>query len=224
MPLFDRLTKDTESDRQEFMRAPIIERALNKDIDIDDYIAFLTQAYHHVSHTVPLLMLVGSKLKKDQEWIRLAVADYIEEELGHQEWILNDIEECGFDKESARQSQPSFDTELMVSYAYDQIERVNPLGFFGMVHVLEGTSINLADTIAQKIGEKLGLSAKAFTYLISHGSLDQKHTDFFKELINQIEPEHDQEVIIKSAKMFYRLYGNIFRNLDKNHCISRLAV
>jgi len=222
MPLFDQLVKETEKDRQELMRAPIIERTLNRNIVIDDYIAFLAQAYHHVSHTVPLLMLVGAKLKKDQEWIRSEVADYIEEEFGHQEWILNDIAACGFDKEAVRNSEPSFDTELMVAYAYDQVERVNPLGFFGMVHVLEGTSIKLADTVAGIVGEKLRLPRNAFTYLISHGSLDQKHTESFKKFINKIECIDDQKQIIRSAKIFYKLYGNIFRNLDSRHNVPRL--
>ena len=58
------------------------------------------------------------------------MAEYIEEEIGHQEWILNDIECCGFDKEAARKSTPNVATELMVAYAYDMVNRVNPLGFW----------------------------------------------------------------------------------------------
>ena len=51
---------------------------LSGNITLDDYIAFLQQAYHHVKHTVPLLMAVGSKLPEDKEWLREAVAEYIE--------------------------------------------------------------------------------------------------------------------------------------------------
>ena len=39
-------------------------------------------------------------------------------------------------------------TELMVAYAYDTIARGNPVGFFGMVHVLEGTSVSRVATRA----------------------------------------------------------------------------
>ena len=35
-----------------------------------------------------------------------ALAHYIEEEIGHQEWILNDIKACGGDAEAVRRSQP----------------------------------------------------------------------------------------------------------------------
>ena len=39
------------------------------------------------------------------------------------------------------QDGPNVATELMVAYAYDTIQRINPMAFFGMVYVLEGTSI-----------------------------------------------------------------------------------
>ena len=42
-------------------------------------------------------------------------------------------------------------TELMVAYVYDRIARHNPVSFFGMVNVLEGTSIALATRAAGSI-------------------------------------------------------------------------
>ena len=112
-----------------------------------------------------------------------------------------------------RNSRPNMATELMVSYAYDTVQRINPLGFFGMVHVLEGTSISIADSAADKIRESLSLPKKAFSYLYSHGSLDQEHVEFFKNLMNKIDDPAEQSQIIHSAKVFYTLYGNIFRSL-----------
>ena len=213
MSFMDRLNRETTDGRDYLLASPIIGRSLRGDISLQDYVAFLTQAFHHVKHTVPLLMSVGARLPADKEWLREAVAEYIEEELGHQEWILNDIAACGFDKEAARASQPSAATELMVAYAYDTIQRVNPVGFFGMVHVLEGTSVTIADKAADSIRETLALPKKAFSYLYSHGALDVEHCEFFASLMEKISDPLDQEQIIHSAKMFYQLYANIFRTL-----------
>ena len=213
MLFFDRLQSETASARAALFNAPIMEKVFKGDIIVDDYIAFLTQAYHHVKHTVPLLMAAGAAMSQDKEWLRSAVAEYIEEELGHQEWILNDIAASGGDKEQARNSQPYPETELMVSYAYDLIQRVNPLGFFGMVHVLEGTSITTADKAADAIQHTLGLPDEAFSYLRSHGALDQQHVKFFEGLMNQITDLQEQDFIIRSANMFYKLYGDIFHSL-----------
>jgi pyrroloquinoline quinone (PQQ) biosynthesis protein C len=213
MSFMDRLNCETQDDREYLLTSPIIDRCMRGDIEMHDYVAFLTQAFHHVKHTVPLLMAVGARLPQDKEWLREAVAEYIEEELGHQEWILNDISACGFDKEDARNSRPSAATELMVAYAYDTIQRVNPIGFFGMVHVLEGTSVATADKAADAIRDALKLPEKAFSYLRSHGALDVEHCAFFETLMERVTDTEDQDQIIHSAQMFYRLYADIFRTL-----------
>ncbi|MDZ4729197.1 MAG: iron-containing redox enzyme family protein [Xanthomonadales bacterium] len=216
MNFFETLSTQTAQQRQQLLAAPIIGKALGGNISLPEYVEFLTQAYHHVKHTVPLLMATGARLPESQEWLRVAVAEYIEEEIGHQEWILNDIAACGVDKEAVRLGQPSLATELMVSYAYDMVNRVNPLGFFGMVHVLEGTSISIADRAAEAIRNTLGLPKKAFSYLYSHGALDLDHVKFFEGLMNQINNQRDQAQIIHSARVFYTLYGNIFRSLGQD--------
>lgn len=213
MSFFVRLQAETATERQYLLESPIIHRCMRGDVAIDDYVAFLTEAYHHVKHTVPLLMAAGARIPGDREWLREAVAEYIEEEIGHQEWILNDIEACGFDKEAVRRSRPSIATELMVAYAYDTISRVSPLGFFGMVHVLEGTSVTTADRAADAIQVALNLPKKAFSYLRSHGALDQEHVKFFEDLMDRITDADEQALIIHSARVFYQLYANIFRTL-----------
>ncbi len=215
MGFYDHLQDSTQASREYLLSAPIISACMTGDITLGDYVAFLQQAYHHVKHTTPLLMATGARLPESKEWLREAVAEYIEEELGHQEWILNDIQNCGYDKEETRKSLPNLSTELMVSYAYDMVNRVSSLGFFGMVQVLEGTSIQLADLAADKIRDKLNLPENAFSYLKSHGKLDIEHIKFFESLMNRITDEADQQQIIHAANRFYILYGNIFRELSE---------
>ena len=106
-------------------------------------------------------------------------------------------------------------TELMVAYAYDTINRVDPIGFFGMVHVLEGTSITTADRAADAIEKALGLPKTAFRYLRSHGALDQDHVKFFESLMDRIDDPAQQDRIIHCARVFYHLYAQIFRTLDQ---------
>ena len=223
MTLYQRLEKETQQERAYLVGSPIIQQCFNGDITLQNYTDFLSQAFHHVKHTVPLLMATGSALPDEKEWLREAVAEYIEEEIGHQEWILNDLAACGIDKDSIRHSQPAAATELMVAYAYDSVRRKNPLCFFGMVFVLEGTSIALADNAADVIQNKLGLPKQAFSYLRSHGSLDQDHIVFFQNLMNRIDDKAEQDVIIHSAKMFFQLYGNIFRTLGNSMQVGEVA-
>lgn len=223
MNFYEKLEADTQKERNYLHQAPIIRRCFEGEICLEDYTAFLCQAYHHVKHTVPLLMATGAELPESKEWLREAVGEYIEEEMGHQEWILNDLVLCGMDKEAVRVSQPAPATELMIAYAYDAIRRKSPLCFFGMVYVLEGTSIALADNAASVIQQKLALPKSAFRYLNTHGALDQDHITFFKSLMNRIDDEHEQALIIHSAKMFFQLYANIFRTLHTRQICEEAA-
>jgi len=212
MQFFDQLQYQTSDAREYLLGAPVIHAALTGTASREQYLVFLAQAYHHVKHTTPLLMACGARLPERLEWLREATAEYIEEELGHQEWILNDIRACGGDAEAVRQAQPALPTELMVAYVYDRIARHNPVSFFGMVNVLEGTSIALATQAANVLQDRLGLPAQAFSYLTSHGSLDREHIEFFKGLMNRLDDEHDQAAIVHTARVVYRLCGDIVRS------------
>ena len=219
MAFYDELLNATQTERNDLLSLPLITQGATGQLSLATYVAFLTQAYHHVKHTTPLLMSCGGCLPGHYEWLRTAIGEYIEEEMGHQEWVLNDIAECGGDKEAVRASQtndtsPSQATELMVAYAYDMIHRVNPIGFFGMVLVLEGTSTSVATKAGETLMQSLNLPKKAFSYLLSHGSLDISHVSFYESLVNQITDVEDQTALIHSAKVFYKLYGNIFKDIE----------
>lgn len=213
MQFYPSLLEQTREERDYLLSAPIIGQVLDGTVTLESYVAFLGQAYHHVKHTVPLLMACGARLPERLEWLRSAIAEYIQEEIGHEQWILDDIRACGGDAERVRSSTPNLPTELMVGYVYDRIARDNPVSFFGMVNVLEGTSIELATRAAGIIQERLGLPPAAFSYLSSHGSLDLEHIELFKGLMNRLDDAADQAAVVHTARVVYRLYGDMFRSL-----------
>jgi pyrroloquinoline quinone (PQQ) biosynthesis protein C len=215
MTFHEQLAQATAADRQFLLSAPVIQRALAGDVPRELYVAFLTQAYHHVRHTVPLLMAVGARVPDRHGWLRESVLHYLEEETGHEEWILNDIAQAGGDRAAAAASTPAIATEAMVAYAYDTVMRGNPLGFFGMVHVLEGTSVALALQAADRIQQSLGLPARAFTYLRSHGELDKEHVADLAGILGRFTDAGDREAVLRCARGIYWLYGHMFRGLDQ---------
>ena len=215
MPFYEELLQRTAAARAELFAVPVIHECLAGRVTRAQYLAFLEQAYHHVRHTVPLLAACGSRLSASHDWLRGAIEHYIAEEIGHEEWILGDIAAAGGEAEAVRHATPGLAAELMVAYAYDYIARRNPVGFFGMVHVLEGTSQALASRAARAMRDGLGLPAAAFTYLSSHGALDQEHVQFFAGLMNRLEAPADRDAVVHVAGMMYRLYGDVFRALPR---------
>jgi long-chain acyl-CoA synthetase len=213
MNLHEQLARETAADREFLLSAPVIQRCLAGDVTRELYLEFLTQAYHHVRHTVPLLMAVGARLPERHAWLQAPILHYLEEETGHDQWILNDIEHAGGDRVAAAASTPAVATEAMVAYAWDTVMRGNPLGFFGMVYVLEGTSVALALRAADGIQSALGLPGRAFSYLRSHGELDKEHVHDLANILAKFTDARDQEAVIGCARGIFWLYGNVFHGL-----------
>ena len=213
MRFYTQLLEQTTDARIGLVSAPIIQGCLRGEVSLPSYLAFLREAFHHVRHTVPLLQACRAALPAHHAWLRDPLDEYVEEERGHEEWILDDIRACGGDADAVRHGRPGHATEVMVAYAHDTIARRNPLGFFGMVHVLEGTSVSLALLAAEQIQKPLQLPDSAFSYLRSHGTLDQQHTADFALLMDRVEDTQDRVDIVHAARTFFRLYGDVFRDL-----------
>ncbi|MBC7667294.1 MAG: iron-containing redox enzyme family protein [Gemmatimonadaceae bacterium] len=215
---FQRLVAETAEGQQTLASVPQIQDGLTGRISRDTYIAYLTEAYHHVKHTVPLMQAARAGLDAHDRF-RHALDDYIAEETGHEHWILSDIKNCGGDAEAVRNGQPREATQSMVDFAYDYIARVNPMGFFGMVFVLEGTSVRLATQGAEAVAKNLNLGPECFSYLTSHGSLDMEHLVFFQKLMDEITNPDDQAPIIEVAKAIFDRFADVFRSIPHDRVV-----
>jgi pyrroloquinoline quinone (PQQ) biosynthesis protein C len=212
MSFYERLTSETSADRDAFLTIPLVQHALKSGAPRGLYLSFLGEAYHHVKHTFPLLALAASRTTDER--YQDALVEYMKEERGHENWILDDICALGGNADAVREQGPGMACRIMVGYAYYAIEHISPYAMLGSVHVLEGLSVMFADRLADVMKTSLGLSGDVgFSYLRSHGSLDIEHVAFFRTLVDGFDQPEAQRVIIENSKIFYRLYGGIFRDL-----------
>lgn len=203
----------TVRDRLRFLTIPQVQAGLAGTISLTVYRNYLAQAWHHVRQTVPLMQAARARLAHRPELVA-ALDEYIDEETGHDEWILSDIAVAGGDAEAVRRSDPAPATAAMVQHAYETIKNGNPVAFFGMVYVLESVSVALASRGAGAVAERLGLPPQAFTYLTSHGALDQDHLVFFADLVDALDREEDCAAILAMARDMFGLFGGMFAGLD----------
>ncbi|MBU4449647.1 MAG: iron-containing redox enzyme family protein [Proteobacteria bacterium] len=213
MSFFDDLIAATSAERAAFTAIPQIRDGLRGRISRETYVAYLAQAYHHVRHTVPLMQLARGRLDSGHARYKTALDDYIVEETGHEQWILNDIRAAGGDPDETVRNGPNAATEIMIAYVHDYVGRIAPMGFFGMVFVLESVSIQLASLGADAVRGSLGLPPNAFTYLVSHGALDQDHIAFLKGLLDAVEDAPDRDAIVHMARRMFGLFGDVFRSI-----------
>jgi pyrroloquinoline quinone (PQQ) biosynthesis protein C len=221
MPAYDALLRDTEPERERFLALPLIRQAVTNGVPRALYLDFLAQAYHHVRHTCPLLALAYANCDGRDAVYRAALLAYLDVELGHEEWVLDDISALGGDAEQVRGGQPQSPCKAMVGYAYYAIEHVSPYALLGMVHVLEGMSAALALQAAERISDAIGGDA-GFSYLRSHGAADLDHVELFRTLLDRLDPP-SLAVIVAATRDFYWLYGQVFSALGERWQIAHAA-
>ena len=210
---FTQLEDATVRQRIAFLAVPQVQAGLGGTIGLDTYLAYLEQAYHHVRHTVPLMQEARAQLGTRPDLVA-ALDEYIAEETGHENWILSDIAASGGDPDLARANAPHPATQAMVDYAYDRIRAGDAIAFFGMVYVLESVSVALATRGASAVAQQLGLPPEAFSYLTSHGALDQSHLRFFADLVNRLDDDADRRSIICMAQDIFGLFGAMFAAIE----------
>ena len=222
MSFYDRLIAETEKKRIGFTSIPLIREAVRSGASRELYVDFLIQAYHHVKHTFPQLAFAAAHTS--DETYQDALVEYMEEERGHEKWILDDIAAMGGDAQAVKDGAPGIACQVMVGYTYYAIEWISPYAMLGSVHVLEGMSTLLADKAADAIQRSLASSNQdGFSYLRSHGALDIEHVAFFKTLVNGLTDAATQKIVIDASKVFYRLYGDIYHELSTRHPVKSHA-
>ena len=214
MTFHDRLLAETRVERADFLALAVIRRALAGDVSPSLYRAFLVQAWHHVRTTVPLLALALSRCGPADAAYADALLTYLDEERGHDRWILEDLAALGLPPGTAL-PEPNWACRAMVGYVQSAIEHESPYAMLGMAHVLEGVSAALAGAAARAIAAAMGRTPEApgFRYLTSHGDLDRAHVAFFRRLVDGIEAPAARDAIITTARVVYRLYGAMFIEL-----------
>ena len=93
MSFYEQLIAETAESRGAFLSIPLVQSTIRNGASRKLYLDFLAEAFHHVKHTFPLLALAASRTP-DQRY-QDALVEYMEEERGHEKWILNDIRAVG---------------------------------------------------------------------------------------------------------------------------------
>src|ERR1700720_2706170 len=103
MSFYEQLVTETADSRDAFLSIPLVQSTIRNGASRNLYLDFLTEAYHHVKHTFPLLALAASRTPDER--YQDALVEYMQEERGHEKWILDDIRTIGGNPETVRDGQ-----------------------------------------------------------------------------------------------------------------------
>jgi hypothetical protein len=142
---------------------------------------FLVAIHGSVRATLPLMETAARMAERGRRTdpVCAALGEYlvqhIEEERDHEEWLLQDLEALGLEREDVLSRIPRPTIAAMVGAQYYWILHVHPVALLGFFAVLEGHPPTVAHLA--EIERRTGLPPNAFRMLRHHAVLDVAHAD-----------------------------------------------
>jgi heme oxygenase-like protein len=149
---------------------------------------------------VPLMeaALEQARARAEKDPVSATLARYLEkhidEEKGHDEWLLEDMEFLGRDRSTIMARPPSITVASMIGAQYYWVFHYHPIVLMGFLAPLEThppTTELIEDLIA-----KTGHSRRAFRTLLLHAELDPEHGDEINELLDGLSLTPEQSMVL----------------------------
>jgi Iron-containing redox enzyme len=101
------------------------------------------------------------------------LTQHIEEETGHDEWLLADMETLGVSRSEVLSRAPTLSVAALIGSQYYLVLHAHPVALLGYVTVVEGTPVR-AETLDYLVSE-IGIPREALRTLYLHAELDIDH-------------------------------------------------
>ena len=176
----------------------------------DVYPTYLFHNHAVVRASVPLMRAALARAQADfqDDALGTALATYlaqhIPEEVDHDDWLLEDLEVLGVDRDSVRAWLPPPTVATLVGAQYYWIAHFHPVAILGYIAVLEGTP-PVEDDL-QAVAQRAGLPLRAFSTLVRHARLDPHHRDDLDEALDQL-PLTAAHAALLGVSAFHTVHG-----------------
>jgi len=142
------------------------------------YPDYLVQSHCIIRASVPLMEAARDRSRSLRgDPVAAAVADYtachIDEERGHDDWLLEDLAAIGVDPATVLTRPPPVAVAALVGAQYYWIHHFHPVALLGYMLLLEGYPPSAADV--GSLRARTGYGPEAFRTLLLHADLDPHH-------------------------------------------------
>jgi hypothetical protein len=206
---YDQLMAETHEDLCRTLAVPQLHAALRGNITIEAYVGYLTELYHFVGHLVPLMHAAEHRLTHRPQLVE-ALRAYIQEETGHDQRILDDIEDMDGNLSAVIGSTPLPATQLLIDYGHEVVRDLNVMGIFGIIFMTEALSNAFERCAVSAVLEEGGYSAHIFSGL--EEDYDVRGAGLAHWFDGIDDPAEQHEIIAVTRNMF-RLFGDMFADL-----------
>jgi pyrroloquinoline quinone (PQQ) biosynthesis protein C len=212
MSFFIKLVEDSDAGRRALEDVPRVHAMIHHGLTLAEYQGFLHDLYHIVWHFCPVMAASAARCGDEFRDVRYALYERIEEEKGHEMWVLEDVEAVEGDVASVRANPPSAPVQAMIAFNYYGAERVHPCSVLGMLYMLEVVSSVYGGRVSDSIARTLGrdVNAGGFKFLSSHATMDVDHMASLNKLVKTIVDPQAQRSIINSTRINFYQFGLMF--------------
>jgi Iron-containing redox enzyme len=161
---------------------------------------YLVQQHEIIRATVPLTRAAAHQaraLPDDDAVAGPLVAyldEHVDEELDHDEELLDDLELLGVDRAVVLGRMPSPAVATLVGSQYYWLHHFHPVTFLGYVGFMEGSppTPELVETLV----ERTGYPREAFHTFSEHAELDPGHRDHLDRILDSLPLTPEQEAVL----------------------------
>ncbi|MFJ9631684.1 iron-containing redox enzyme family protein [Streptomyces sp. NPDC101175] len=170
------------------------------------YLAYLYEMHALIRSSVPLMERAAVRCARAVPGdpiaapLRSYLERHIEEERGHDDWLLDDLAAAGGDPARTADRLPSPVVAELVGAQYYWIEHHHPVALLGYIRVLEGNAP--APWLADRLAARTGLPAAAFRTVRAHAELDGGHLADLDALLDALPltPEHRTALAVSALR------------------------
>jgi Iron-containing redox enzyme len=170
----------------------------HRDI-VDLWPEFLVAQHQIIRATVPLTNAALERTRAlENDPVATALAEYltehVDEELGHDDVLLGDLELLGFDRRRVLARMPSPTIAALVGAQYYWILHHHPIAFLGFVAFMEGYPPT--PELVELLVERTGFPRESFRTVAEHGELDPGHRDHLDQTLDSLRLTAEHEAAI----------------------------
>ncbi|MFR9779881.1 iron-containing redox enzyme family protein [Micromonospora sp. MS34] len=146
---------------------------------------------------------------------------HIPEEMGHDDWLLDDLEFLGVSRDEAMSHPPSPAVAAFVGSQYYYVLHSQPVALLGYLAMLEGHPPT--DELCQSAAQLSGYPLEAFRTLRKHANLDPHHSADLDTVLDAMPLTRDQLNLITTNAMATKdRAGRLMNELVDEHPMTLL--
>ena len=211
---FMELVSRTDEARREFETSSRVLDIVANGLSLERYRKLLLELYHVVWHFNPTCAAAACRITDQHRDVRYFLYDHMNEEKGHEEWVLNDLQVVGVSGEQARAYEPTLIMLGLNGYNYWSADRRHPCSVLGMLYALEVVASVYGGQMTAAITDSLLLEGdRGISFISSHATLDAEHMADLRVVLNKIEDEAAQAAVIESTVFNFHQFGRVLESV-----------